>query len=445
MIRVYLLIAVLSVSSLFVQNASASTLTYHQLNPPWTANLRSPTALAACQSYNPNVNASYRLSGNSCYRTIWGSESFVGVINTYTSNCPLGHNTSTLTCNSVLPTCPDGQAFNATTNTCPPPIVNPCAVKTGTTSNFKKTYASFDDYQTLPENVSQGGCSLTIGSMTCGTSGDTGEFTCIGTGTYTGAELAPVEDGSITQTEEPTLPPTPPPLATTSDQQCSSTGANTVTCVTESSSTEYASAQCSVGSTGGATGLVCVKPDYVPEHAGKEQTVTTTTTQNPDGSTTTGTTTTTNNTHCTAGACTTTTTTTTGTKTTDANGNVTGESETCTGPNCEKPEDETEPGKLPASFKPEAFTVDTDLDEQESFTASTQAFYNRIAQAPLVSALNNIEVPSGGACNIGSANLFGGSISFNHFCEIAPNILSGLTYLFLAIWAWAAIRLFFTA
>ncbi|MOA42781.1 hypothetical protein D3C78_1648610 [compost metagenome] len=83
--------------------------------------------------------------------------------------------------------------------------------------------------------------------------------------------------------------------------------------------------------------------------------------------------------------------------------------------------------------------------EVATYAESAQAFYGRVGNSPLASALGTIEVPSGGSCNIGSASLFGGSVSFNHFCEIAPDVLSGLRYLFLAIWAWAAIRLFFTA
>ena len=86
-----------------------------------------------------------------------------------------------------------------------------------------------------------------------------------------------------------------------------------------------------------------------------------------------------------------------------------------------------------------------ELEEQDTYAETTQKFINRAKASPLVSGISGISMPAGGSCNIGAAQTWFGSIDFSSFCQIAPQILAGLRYLFLAIWAWAAIRLFFTA
>lgn len=86
-----------------------------------------------------------------------------------------------------------------------------------------------------------------------------------------------------------------------------------------------------------------------------------------------------------------------------------------------------------------------ELEEQDTYAETTQKFINRAKSSPLVSGISGISMPAGGTCSIGAAQTWFGSIDFSSFCQIAPQILAGLRYLFLAIWAWAAIRLFFTA
>lgn len=86
-----------------------------------------------------------------------------------------------------------------------------------------------------------------------------------------------------------------------------------------------------------------------------------------------------------------------------------------------------------------------ELEEQDTYAETTQKFINRAKASPLVSGISGISMPAGGTCNIGAAQTWFGSIDFSSFCQLAPQILAGLRYLFLAIWAWAAIRLFFTA
>lgn len=115
----------------------------------------------------------------------------------------------------------------------------------------------------------------------------------------------------------------------------------------------------------------------------------------------------------------------------DGNGDGLGD---CTGTDCG--EDEGAPVAGPAT---------PELEEQDTYAETTQKFINRAKASPLVSGISGISMPAGGTCNIGAAQTWFGSIDFSSFCQIAPQILAGLRYLFLAIWAWAAIRLFFTA
>lgn len=177
---------------------------------------------------------------------------------------------------------------------------------------------------------------------------------------------------------------------------------------------------------------------------------------NPDGTTTTTKTDTHNKVVCSGiGSCTTTTTKTTQVTIKDGNGNTTGQTTTCTGANCSQ----TGAGGLGDSDGdgaddcqnndtceggPGGPTELPELDEQPTVAETTEAYFNRIKNAPIAQALS-IAVPSGGSCAAGTAQTFFGSISFDSFCQLAPSVLAGLRYLFLAIWAWAAIRLFFTA
>jgi hypothetical protein len=114
----------------------------------------------------------------------------------------------------------------------------------------------------------------------------------------------------------------------------------------------------------------------------------------------------------------------------DGNGDGLGD---CTGDKCDDGE-----GSQGGITKPE-------FAKQDNYGEATQKFYNRVKTSPLIGGLSAIQIPTGGTCNIGSAKTFFGSIDLNSFCVIAPTILQPLRYLFLAIWAWAAIRLFFTA
>lgn len=366
--------------------------------------------------------------------------------------------------------CPTGQTFNADAGACLCPAGshvegtqcvtdNACTAKKDQATPYVEKFPSFDAYKATCK-VSIDGCQVDTCSgpaATCGTDGKTGEFACMGSGSFTGE----VSTGTDTPATTPP-PPVPEPTTTSQDQSCTAPAVNggttTYTCQTDSNATEWASSNCAVGTVNGTQGLHCTKPDYVPEHDGKSRTDEVTEVTNPDGSKTKTTTSTTTTTHCAAGACNTTTNTTTTTSGTDANGNPTGTTTTCKGDNCDNPttpgkdeseeeEDEEEGTATPfvpgekGDYLPEIGGG----DEAPTYAESLDDFTDRVSNAPIVRGLTSISVPTGGSCSMGSAQLFGGSVSFNDFCTMAPQVLAGLRYLFLAIWAWAAIRLFFTA
>lgn len=140
----------------------------------------------------------------------------------------------------------------------------------------------------------------------------------------------------------------------------------------------------------------------------------------------------------------------------DGNGNAQSSTSTCTGANCPSGTNPDGNGDGLGDCTGDSCSKDEEgnfvsgpktpeLEKQDTYAQTTQKFINRAKASPLVSGLSGISMPSGGSCSIGSAQTWFGSIDFSSFCQLAPQVLAGLRYLFLAIWAWAAIRLFFTA
>lgn len=356
------------------------------------------------------------------------------------------------TCNAA-----NGETFDDVTKTCV--VTNPCISKKGTSTPYFEKFPSFEQYQSNCK-VSVNGCQVDVcanasATAECGTNGETGEFACWGSGSFTGEK----SEGTNDRTAQSEQPPKPEPTETGSSQSCTApsvnNGTTSYTCNTEAWATEHGSSNCAVGEVNGVKALHCTKPDYVPEHDKTTRQDEISETVNADGGKTTTNNSTTTNTHCSAGSCNTTTNNSSTTTTTDGNGKTTGSSTTCTGDNCDNPttpgneSEEGEEGGMPG----QPSTPDTsdampqigDGDAPPEYSESLNDFVSRIKGSPLLDAVGSIEVPSGGSCSIGSANIFGGSVSFNIFCEKAPEVLGGLRYLFLAIWAWAAIRLFLTA
>lgn len=331
-----------------------------------------------------------------------------------------------------------------------------------TTGNVNDPDASVgragNNYYNKKREYNVGGCKVDVG---LGGSGGKcvfkpdGTYACKFPVGYTGEVAA-------SETDMDELPEDPEPEKTSdTDQGCSAwsdggSGTRSKSCTSTSTASEDGSSTCQRGD----YNMTCYRPTPTPESDTNTREDEITETSNPDGGKTTVTDSTTTNTHCTDGSCNSTTTNTSTTVVTDGNGNVTGESSTCSGANCADPGGDGDgDGEGDGSGEEESFaspgggefgSVSDALpaigeEGDKSYSEATQEYTDRIKASPIVSSVLNISVPSGGTCSIGSASLFGGSINFNYFCTMAPDVLSGLRYLFLAIWAWAAIRLLMTA
>ena len=149
-----------------------------------------------------------------------------------------------------------------------------------------------------------------------------------------------------------------------------------------------------------------------------------------------------------AGSCTSTTTTTTTTIHQDANGNKTGESSTCTGsacPSSDNPDgdgdgigDCTDDNCGEGSGGPE-------LEETPGFGESLNAFWGRLGDSPLISAVSGIRMNSGAGCQLPTSDATKiGAISMQPLCNNA-HWLDPLYGIFLALHALAAVRVLLSA
>jgi hypothetical protein len=354
-----------------------------------------------------------------------------------------------------VPSCPEGQTWNPDIGFC---VENdPCADLAGTSSGFKQSGNSSDPdpfyrpipgskYWSSPNFVVTNGCSMTVKLGTrCKVYGN-GDYVCVGNAVYTGETASP-ENSNVGPSGEDcsgvSCPPTDPVPTSTGDSECTNwvndaEGRRTRTCETTAEAAKPGQAACLTDGS-----LVCVSPAPTPESDTKTRVDDVKETTLADGGKKTETTSTTTKTYCLAGACNTTNTTNKTTVVTNGSGDVVSESGSCEGDNCQTPETpEEEKDQAPEQADLPEVGDDGDL----SYSDSLDNFIDRVNGSPLISAVNSIAFPTGGgSCNMGSASLWGGSISFNSFCTMAPDILGGLRFLFLSIWAIAAVRLFMTA
>lgn len=338
---------------------------------------------------------------------------------------------------------------------CVAPAPDPCFSFYGQSKGFTLSGNSNDpgafykpiagtNYWSHPNSVVLGGCGATVEIGTkCNVAGD-GAYTCTGNATHQGVTADP--SAGETESDECTgeaCPDTEPSANSGGSSECTNwvedaEGRRTRTCETTAEASQSGQAACL---TSGA--LVCVKASPTPEKDTKTRTDAVSETPTADGGKSTETTSTTNKTYCAAGACTTTTTTNHSVTVTNGSGEVTSETGTCDGDDCADPQtEEEEKDEAPKQAELPAVGEEGDPGYGESLSN----FTGRVQSSPLISAVSGIAFPSsGGSCFIGSASLWGGSISFNSFCTMAPDVLGGLRYLFLSIWAVAAVRLFMTA
>lgn len=330
--------------------SSASTLVWWYTDLSSVRHADPSTACDAAVNYPYFYFASFSWdTGGPCHGTYneGSSGPFITNVRKGTEQCSFGHQEGAIQCNASC------DAPNVMENgQCVSPPPDACSANTGQPTGWKKTWPSFDAYDSdsaKPKcTTSQNGCAVDIcgqgGSSSCGQSGSTGEYACFGNGTYTGVSQAPSEGGDVDGCEGAACQP-PPPVTSSSDQSCTPNQGGTFTCTRNDVTEQFSSSQCTVGSVGGATGYQCVKPDYVPQSDNKTTTDVVTDTTNPDGSSTKVTDTTVDRTTCKAGTCSTTTTTTTTTNNTNSDGSPGSSSTECTGDKCDNPatpEDESE-------------------------------------------------------------------------------------------------------
>jgi len=146
------------------------------------------------------------------------------------------------------------------------------------------------------------------------------------------------------------------------------------------------------------------------------------------------------------GSCTTQTTTNNVVTIKDGNGNTISETGSCTGANCSTGKSQT--GNCAAGETCEG-TEDEEFDgpENESvpgFGESVEAFKSKVENAPLITSIKAIRMPSGGSCSIGGASTMIGTISGDGVCQNA-HWLDDLYYVFLAMGALGAVRILMSA
>ncbi|HSX90711.1 MAG TPA: hypothetical protein VLG17_22270, partial [Pseudomonas sp.] len=292
-----------------------------------------------------------------------------------------------------------------------------------------------------------GGCTASTVDQKCTGNIKTGTYKCRGTMYYTGAQCTTSPAPDVDETTDTSRPE---PESYNDQTPCNYTAGPTGSLVCTSSSSEGKEGQ-NCGTVNGVQ--TCI--DTKPTHNGIEISTKVETTTNPDGSTTTTKTDTANSTKCTGfGQCTTSSGTTTTTTTKNGSGETTSVTGSCTGALC--PDKNTNPDGDGDGFGDcvgddcgdgGGGSVEApELEEQPSYGDSLQAYFDDIQGAPIVAAVTAISLPAGGSCPTYSATIeYIGNVSTSTACDLASNLLAPLHYLFLAIWAFVAVRTTMTA
>lgn len=425
----------------------------------------SSTAGAACAKYGAQLTEPYTghyvvdAGGGEvyyCYATPpGGSTDVVGVVSRYGDSCPSG-----------------GTYYPATGECTQPPSVCAERQQQGANKRFSiagtagpGTYATLVNFNGKPmfvpfQTACMAGCQMSTVDQKC-TGKTTGAFKCVGTAYYTGqpcttsgTSSSPEPDTVATSTAEPQ------PVTLKTDKPCTYVVSGSTSTCQSIKGEDIEGQQC-----GFVNG---VRKCYTKTPYKYENKIDTTSVKTTSGANTI----TTKTDKLTRTVCdgvnnckTTTTTTVTTTTTKTTGGALLDSSSTCDGPDCANsgnPDangdgfgdsttdgtcqgDECGEGEGGAEFSHGDIEFG-ELEDMPTFAESLESFNDQLMSAPIVQALDNLSLSSGGGtCAAGTAQTFFGSINFNSFCDLAPQVLDPLRYLFLAIWAWAAIRLFFTA
>lgn len=353
-------------------------------------------------------------------------------------------------------TCPADTTYNPDTGQCDPePSDNPCEDKAGDSIPFSKQGNRGDGfYDTVnvggknmgvtPDQQCVNGCSVTLNSS-CKFRLSTDEYSCSGYAYFTGSTCvsgpnSPDESPDV-RDEAPEVVEDKEPCVYVQDAE------GRLHCVS-SDVVEHEGQNC--GSAGPAGSE---QPRCFPKEAKRDEQKTETEVEEKteaDGSKTTTKTDVHTETKCngTKDNCTTTTTTTTTTTKTDGSGTTTKTTTTCKGANCGSGLGGGGGGGTGDGDGDDEYDAPGDLvgnDDVPGFGDSLGDFSSRIQGSPIVSAVQAISFPSGGSCNMPSANVYLiGNVSFDWFCQNA-NILDALYYVMLGVFALGAVRLFLEA
>ena len=322
-----------------------------------------------------------------------------------------------------------------------------CGDKTGDTFNFSISGVGSTDYMFITSDGSFSapsqrgcfdGCSASTVDQSCQTS-SLGPWRCGGTAVFDGGNCGEgTESPEIPAVTESSELEKPAAELTTENQPC-----NYITQPDGSQTCTSLSVEDYKGQICGTFNGQVICPQIQPEYDSTQIDTTVTTEDNGDGTTTTTKTDVATITNCTGTSCNTSTTTNT---TTNNGGSISG---TCTGAQCPSAgnPDGNGDGLGDCVGSCEGSTGPLSLEgmgEGTSFGDTLDGYYNRITGSPIASAVTGISMPSNGSCSFPTASTYLFDVDLNFICQNA-DWLDPLRYVFLAIWAFAAVRVLMSA
>jgi hypothetical protein len=347
--------------------------------------------------------------------------------------------------------CTPPAVFDQATGTCKTSEEDKCKSLSGTSKAFSKSGTAPDGYMVLVGKTAAAkqsgcfdGCLASTADQKC-TTKVSGPYFCRGTAWFTGEAC---DTSGTPGVDSSTSSEYPDPKQTEENKPCSyaPNSDGTQSCTSEKSKETEGQVCGTVSATGEQ---ICV--DKPPSKNGLQIDTTVKTEVDPDGGTKTTKTDKATTTQCSAiKSCTTSTTTVT--TVINGKGNTTS---TCTGANC--PDKSTNPDGDGDGFG-DCATGDcgesgggsdpglSKFDDVDDYGTTLQKFYEKATSSPLATSVKSLSIASGGFCTAQSYDLgYVGVQDASFFCTFLPQLLIPLRVVFLAIWAWAAIRLFMTA
>lgn len=346
--------------------------------------------------------------------------------------------------------CPADTVYNAQNGECEAPEPDECEEKAGESTTFTKSGTAPDAYAvvlpggTLGQETSAcfSGCVVSTSDQKCVVN-PVGNYTCQGKAYYTGQKCTTGAEVDYTDS-----PKEPEPETITKDKPCQyiEQADGTLRCDSEKSTVKE-------GQSCGTVNGVKKCYDTKPTKDGVEIETEVKTETKPDGSSTTTKTDTATKTTCSGiNSCTSTTTTTTTTIEKDADGKTNSISGVCTGEAC--PDKNTNPdgdgdgfgdctGEDCGEGSGGSFNT-PEFEEVGTIAETTSAFIARVDASPLLSTVSSIGLSGQGSCSMGSTTTSIGTISASSICDNS-HWLDPLYFIFLAIHALAAVRVFLSA